>query len=396
MSNLVSLNLSPGTTQPSHADVVIVGGGIMGTSIAFHLAEAGVKNIVLVDRSELGKGSSAKPLGGVRATFSDPANIMLGQRSLRTFETFNDRFKADIGLRKVGYLFLCRSESETLDCERSTGIQNLLGSNSRMISPSEAVDINPFLRKDALVGASFSPDDGFAEPEKVVHAYAEAARAMGVRILENTEVMDVSTAGGSIESVTTNRGTIQTGTVICCAGAWSRRIGEMVDVNLPVTPVRRQIGMTHQLSTPMPTVPFTLDLSTTMYFHNYGNGMLLGISNSNQEPGFNRDFTHEWLPEFNAAARICAPSLAEPDLANGWAGLYENTPDHNALIGASDTVEGFYYATGFSGHGFLQGPAVGELIRDLYLGRDSFMDYSSFSANRFKEAKNLIREVHII
>ena len=139
MSNVVSLQLPAGIRQPSHAAVVIIGGGIMGTSIAFHLAEAGVRNIVLVDRSDLGAGSSAKPLGGVRATFSDPANIVLGQRSLRAFEGFGQQFSTDIGLRKVGYLFLCRSESELLDCERSTVIQNGLGSNSRMISPAEAV-----------------------------------------------------------------------------------------------------------------------------------------------------------------------------------------------------------------------------------------------------------------
>ncbi|PYI68910.1 sarcosine oxidase subunit beta [Arthrobacter livingstonensis] len=396
MSNVVSLQLPPGTKQPSNADVVIIGGGIMGTSIAFHLAEAGVRNIVLVDRSELGTGSSAKPLGGVRATFSDPANIVLGQRSLGAFDTFQQRFSTDIGLRKVGYLFLCRSESEMLDCERSTVIQNSLGGDSRMVSPAEAVGINPFLNQDALMGASYSPQDGFAEPGKVVRAYADAAAALGVRILEHTEVMDVGTTGGRISSVTTNRGTIKADAVICCAGAWSKRIGGMVDVSLPVVPVRRQIGLTRQMSTPMPTVPFTLDLSTTMYFHNYGNGMLLGISNSNQEPGFDRDFTHEWLPEFTAAARVCAPALADPDLEGGWAGLYENTPDHNALIGTSRSVEGFYYATGFSGHGFLQGPAVGELIRDLYLGRESFMDHTSFSADRFETAEHRIQEVHII
>jgi sarcosine oxidase subunit beta len=368
----------------------------MGTSIAFHLAEAGVRNIVLVDRSDLGEGSSSKPLGGVRATFSDPANIVLGQRSLRAFEGFGQRFSTDIGLRKVGYLFLCRSESEILDCERSTVIQNGLGSNSRMISPAEAVEINPFLRQEALIGASFSPEDGFAEPGKVVRAYADAAAALGVCILEHTEVMDVTASGGSISSVTTNRGTITTDAVICCAGAWSQRVGDMVNVNLPVVPVRRQIGMTRQMSSPMPTVPFTLDLSTTLYFHNYRNGMLLGISNSNQEPGFARDFTHEWLPEFNAAARVCAPALEAPELECGWAGLYENTPDHNALIGASSSVGGFYYATGFSGHGFLQGPAVGELVRDLYLDRESFMDPASFSADRFRTADQLIQEVHII
>lgn len=395
-SQVVSLELPQGVRQPAHADVVIIGGGIMGTSIAFHLAESGVRNVVLLERAELGGGSSAKPLGGVRATFSDPANVVLGQRSLQTYEDFDRRFRTDIGLRKVGYLFLCRTEAQILNCERSTVVQNELGSNSRMVSARDAVEINPFVRGDALLGASYSPADGFAEPAKVVAAYAAAAVDLGVTILTHTEVMDVTTMAGRIESVTTNRGTIRADAVICCAGAWSRRVGEMAGVSLPVTPVRRQIGMTRQMGTAMPTVPFTLDLSSTLYFHNYGNGMLVGISNSNQEPGFSREFSHEWLPEFNAAARLCAPALENPDLEFGWAGLYENTPDHNALIGASNRVSGFFYATGFSGHGFLQGPAVGELVRDLYLDRPSFMDPGSFSADRFLDSRQLLREVHII
>ncbi|TDW29435.1 NAD(P)/FAD-dependent oxidoreductase [Cryobacterium psychrophilum] len=395
-SQVISLELAHGACQPAAAEVVIIGGGIMGTSIAFHLAQAGVRNIVLVEQAELGSGSSAKPLGGVRATFSDPANILLGQRSLRAYERFAAEFSTDIGLRKVGYLFLCRSGAEVSDCERSTSIQNELGSTSRMISPREATEINPFVQQDCLIGASYSPNDGFAEPGRVVDAYAAAARRLGVTILNRTEVMDVGTANGQIDSVTTNRGVIRAGSVICCAGAWSRRVGDMVGVPLPVTPVRRQIGMTRQHASPFPAVPFTLDLSTTLYFHNYYNGMLLGISNTNQSPGFSREFSYGWLPEFNAAARVCAPSLENPDLEFGWAGLYENTPDHNALIGGSDRVSGFFYATGFSGHGFLQGPAVGELMRDLYLGQEPFMDAGVFSADRFRNANQLLHEVHII
>lgn len=396
VNQVVPLALPTGVAQPTHADVVIIGGGIMGVSTAFHLAEAGVRNVVLIDRGELGAGSSAKPLGGVRATFSDPANIALGKRSLDAYGRFGERFGADIGLRKVGYLFLCRNNQEVLDCERSTFIQNDFGSNSRMVSPEEAFQINPFLNKDALLGAAYSPDDGFAEPAKAVAAYAKAASAAGATLLTGTEALDIEVSGGGIKSVTTNRGTIHTNAVICAAGAWSRHVGQMVGVEMPVTPVRRQIGMTRQKATPFPTVPFTLDLSTTMYFHNYDNGMLVGISNQNQAPGFGRDFSHEWLPEFNSAAEICAPSLVEPDLEFGWAGLYENTPDHNALIGASDKLPGFFYATGFSGHGFLQGPAVGEIMRDLYLGRTPFMDPSTFSVDRFNNDSALVREVHII
>lgn len=396
VDNVVPLVKSPGRALPVAGDIVILGGGIMGTSIAYHLAEAGVKNIVLVERNMLGSGSSAKPLGGVRATFSDPGNIRLGQRSLEAYERFNEKFRTDIGLRQVGYLFLCRNEAELLQVEDSTHIQNHLGGSSRMVSPDEAHRVNPFLNPRALVAASYSPRDGFAQPSRVVQAYAEAAQQLGVRICQDTEILDIDATGGAIRAVHTNRGSIRTCTVICTAGAWSTRLGAMAGVHLPIEPVRRQIGMTPQGLKRLPTVPFTLDLSTTLYFHNYLNGMLLGISNQDQEPGFCREFDYQWLPAFNRAAEIVAPSLAHQDLDVGWAGLYENTPDHNAMIGSSDTVEGFMYATGFSGHGFLQGPAVGELIRDMYLGRESFMEPEQFSAARFAGELSQVREVHII
>ena len=396
VDNVVPLAKSPAAPLPAEADVVILGGGIMGTSIAFHLAEAGVRNIVLIERNSLGSGSSAKPLGGVCATFSDPGNIRLGQRSLEAYERFSEKFRADIGLRQVGYLFLCRTQAELFEVEESTHIQNSLRGSSRMVSPAEAQRINPFLDPNALLGASYSPRDGFAEPSKVVRAYAEAAGELGVTVCEDTEVLDIDASQGAVREVHTNRGPIRTGTVICAAGAWSTRLGAMAGVHLPIQPVRRQIGMTPQRTSPFPTVPFTLDLSTTLYFHNYLNGMLLGISNQDQEPGFCREFDYQWLPAFNRAAEAVAPSLANQELEVGWAGLYENTPDHNAMIGSSDSVEGFMYATGFSGHGFLQGPAVGELVRDMYLGRESFMDPEQFSAARFAGELSRVKEVHII
>ncbi|TNB67253.1 FAD-binding oxidoreductase [Arthrobacter sp. BB-1] len=394
-NQVVPLDLSYGNPQPTEAEVVIIGGGIMGVSTAWHLADRGVKNIVVIEQAELGSGSSAKPLGGVRANFSDPGNILLGQRSLSEYARFPEKFGADIGLQTVGYLFLCRSSGEVADLERATNIQNSMGVNSRMVSPAEAAGINPLLDPAALAAASFSPGDGFAEPGLAVAAYAAAARELGVKFLNRTQVVDIHRNGRSIESVVTNRGTIRTGAVVCCAGAWSAGIGSMAGVDLPVTPVRRLIGMTRQQSQPFPRVPFTLDLSTTMYFHNYLNGLLVGISHE-QESGFSREFNYDWLPEFNAAASVCAPALENPDLEWGWAGLYENTPDHNALIGQADELPGFFYATGFSGHGFLQGPAVGELVTDLYLGKPTFLDPSHFSATRFQGTETALREVNII
>ncbi|MDJ1371158.1 NAD(P)/FAD-dependent oxidoreductase [Gulosibacter molinativorax] len=379
---------------PANASVVILGGGIMGVCTAYELAKAGVRDVVVLERDALGSGSSAKPLGGVRATFSDPGNVVLGRRSLETFERMQYEENADFGLRQVGYLFLCRSDAEVASVEASVQVQNSLGCNSRMVSPTEAAEINPFLNSDALVGASFSPRDGYAQPSLVVAEYARRARELGAQIFEHTEVIGLGASDDGVD-IHTQRGEIHADSIVIAAGAWSTALGAMVGVNLPIEPVRRQIGFTPQLAEPHPTVPFTLDLSTTMYFHNHRNGMLLGISNE-EEPGFQREFSYNWVDEFNAAAEIIAPDLSHQPLEAGWAGLYENTPDHNAMIGRDSSRPNILYATGFSGHGFLQGPAVGELIRDLYLDRESFLDPIPFSADRFAGTQARLAELHII
>ena len=386
---------SPASSLPARSAVAIIGGGIMGASIAFHLAEAGVGDVLLLERSSLGSGSSAKPLGGVRATFSDANNVLLGHRSLAAFETFEQRFGTAIGLHQVGYLFLCRTEVELTAVEQSVRLQNSLGCDSRMITPDQAYELNPFLDPGCLLGASFSPRDGWAEPARVVAGYAAAATRLGVTVAEFTEVFELARGIEGGFMITTQRGQVRADAVIIAAGAWSTALGAMVGVHLPIEGVRRQIGLTPQQSRPHPTVPFTLDLSTTLYFHNYRNGLLLGISNPDEEPGMCREFGYGWTRAFDDAARIVAPGLAGQPLVGGWAGLYENTPDHNAMIGRAD-VPGVFYATGFSGHGFLQGPAVGEIVRDLYLDREPFMDPAAFSAARFAQSGALFHEVHII
>ena len=387
-----------GPDLPPYASVVIVGGGVLGTSVAFHLAQAGVDGVVVLERDRLGAGSSAKPLGGVRATFSDPGNIALGQRSLEAFETFASRFGTDIGLRQVGYLFLCRTDAELAQVEQSTAVQQRLGGSAEMVSPARAAQLNPLLDPRALLGASFSPRDGYAVPAQVVAGYARAAQALGATCCEHTDVVDVEIADGAVRSVLTSRGPIRTETVVCAAGAWSAQIGEMAGVALPVVPVRRQIGLTPDAGPPFPLVPFTLDLASTMYFHNYSGGMLLGISDPDQPEAFERGFDRSWVPAFDAAAAQIAPALVGRRLVDGWAGLYENTPDHNAIIGRSPAVNGFICATGFSGHGFLQAPAVGEIVADLYRGVQPFVDLGPFDPGRFEAGptRDHPAEIHII
>ncbi|ALO97459.1 sarcosine oxidase subunit beta [Streptomyces hygroscopicus subsp. limoneus] len=365
------------------AEVVIVGGGVTGTSIAWHLARAGVRDVVLVERDELAAGSTSKAAGGVRAQFSDELNIRLGARSLEAFGRFEEEVGQDIGLHRVGYLFLLSTPEQVAAFEAGVRLQNSLGVPSRLLTPEEARRLSPLIRTDGLLAAAYSPDDGHCTPEAVVHGYATAARAHGARILRHTEVTGIELRGDTVTAVGTTLGRIETGTVICAAGAWSRAVGAMVGVELPVRPLRRQIAVTGPVPGLPPTLPMTIDFTTSLYFHREGPGLLLGMSDPDERPGFATDTHDRWIPRLAEAMRQRAPALLDAPRTGGWAGLYENTPDHNALIGEAPDVSRFLYATGFSGHGFLQGPAVGEVIRDLYLGRVPFLDISPLSAGRF-------------
>ncbi|TDD36097.1 FAD-binding oxidoreductase [Actinomadura sp. KC06] len=365
------------------ADVVVIGGGVMGTSIAFHLAEAGVRRLVLVERDELGSGSTCKAAGGVRAQFSDEVNIRLGARSLEAFARFGERPGQEIDLHRVGYLFLLSRPEDVAAFERSVALQNDLGVPSRMATAAEARRLSPLIETDGLLAAAFSPDDGHCTPESVVLGYATGARRHGAEIRTRCEVLGIETGGGEITAVETSRGRIETSAVVCAAGAWSAAVGRMAGVDLPVEPLRRQIVFTEPIPGLQRPVPMTIDFATSFYFHGEGEGLMLGMSDPEERPGFRLDRSDAWLPRLTEAIGSRAPRLLDVGLTGGWAGLYEVTPDHNALIGEDVAVSRFLYATGFSGHGFLQGPAVGEVVRDLYLGRAPFADVSPFGAARF-------------
>ncbi|MER6208553.1 FAD-binding oxidoreductase [Streptomyces sp. NPDC001642] len=365
------------------AEVVVIGGGVIGTSIAYHLARAGVRDVVLVERDELAAGSTSKAAGGVRAQFSDVLNVQLGARSLEAFARFEEDTGYDIGLHRVGYLFLLSTPEDVASFDAGVRLQNSLDVPSRMIDPAEARRLSPLVSTDGLLAAAYSPDDGHCTPEAVVHGYASAARNHGATILRHTDVTGIETHGDRITAVVTTLGRIDTRTVICAAGAWSRAIGAMAGVDLPVQPLRRQIAVTEPVPGLPPTLPMTIDFSTSLYFHTEGPGLLVGMSDPDERPGYATDTHDRWIPRLAEAMRHRAPDLLALRRTGGWAGLYENTPDHNALIGEATSVSRFLYATGFSGHGFLQGPAVGEVVRDLYLGHVPFVDVSPLSAGRF-------------
>jgi sarcosine oxidase, subunit beta len=370
---------------PESASVVIVGGGVVGTSAAFHLAEAGA-DVVLIERASLGSGSTSKAAGGVRTQFSDVLNIEIAKRSLDAFRDFGRRPGWEIDLKQVGYLFVLTRPSDVEEFARSVALQNELGLDSRMLTGEETRALCPLLDGDDVLAGAFSPGDGHATPEGAVQGYAFAARAHGAHIRVGCEVLGVRTEGGRITEVVTSDGAVRTDTVICAAGAWSRACGAMVGVDLPVSPLRRQILFTEAIDGLPADLPMTIDFETSFYFHREGPGLLMGMSDPGEQPGFNVETSDDWIPGLMDVVRRRAPRIADVGIRGGWAGLYEMTPDHNAIIGEAAGVSRFLYATGFSGHGFLQGPAVGEILRDMVLRRPTFVDVSPLSVERFDAA----------
>jgi sarcosine oxidase subunit beta len=379
---------------PKSAAVVIIGGGVIGTSAAFHLAEAGV-DVVLIERAQLGSGSTSRAAGGVRTQFSDVLNIEIAKRSMAAFRDFGRRPGWEIDLKQVGYLFVLNRDEDVAAFEASVALQNECGLDSRIVSVDEARALCPLLYGDDILGAAFSPGDGHATPEGVVQGYASGARAHGAHIRTSCEVLDVTVSGGEIAEVITSEGSIATNVVICAAGPWSRSCGEMVGVALPVTPLRRQILFTESIAGLPADLPMTIDFDSSFYFHREGPGLLMGMSDSGEQPGFSVETTDDWIPELMDVVRRRVPRIAEVGIRGGWAGLYEMTPDHNAIIGEAAGVSRFLYATGFSGHGFLQGPAVGEILRDMVLRRPEFVDVAPLTVERF-DAAALRAEYNIV
>jgi sarcosine oxidase subunit beta len=310
-------------------------------------------------------------------------NIQIAQRSLAAFEDFARRPGWEIGFKQVGYLFVLSRARDVERFETHVALQNDYGVPSRMLSGEDARALCPLLAGEDILAAAFSPQDGHVTPEAVVQGYAFAARSLGAELHVGCEAIDIRTMSGEISEVVTDHGSIATNIVICAAGAWSRRCGAMVGVDLPVAPLRRQVLFTEPMDGVPAELPFTIDFESSFYFHREGPGLLMGMSDDSERPGFSVQTTEDWVPGLVAVASRRAPRLAEVGIRGGWAGLYEVTPDHNAIIGEASTVSRFIYATGFSGHGFLQGPAVGEIVRDLVLERPPFVDIGPLSVERF-------------
>jgi sarcosine oxidase subunit beta len=394
---------------PTSASVVIIGAGVMGAATAYHLAERGARDIVIVERDAPGSGSTSKAAGGVRCQFSDEVNIALAARGLEVLRNFEADFGIDIDLVTNGYLFLLDSDESARAFAANVELQQRMGLDSRMLTVAEVAQLAPYVNTDGLVAGAFNPGDGHCTPEAVVSGYITAARQRGVRILKCCEVTGFDTeatdsgagasagdgAGRRVTAVHTNRGTIACDQVVCTAGAWSGVIGEMAGVDLPVKPLRREIMVSEPVDFDTTQMPFTIDFTTSYYVHPEGPGLLFGCPDETDDWSFNDKRDPNWLTTLAEHIEARTPKLDDVEAKHGWAGLYEMTPDHNALIGQAEELDGFFYACGFSGHGFLMGPAVGEVVADLMTGRTPFVDVSPMNKRRFATT-GLRKELNVV
>lgn len=370
------------------ADVVIVGGGGIGASAAYHLTEQGVTDVALVERDVLGAGSTSKSLGGIRLQFGDELNVRVTRRSLAAFERFDEVVAesgadVDIDLRQMGYLILIDADDDLAVFRRALAMQQSLGVPSRELSVAEVQAMMPELDTDGVLAATYCPLDGRAVPEAVVQGYVAAAHARGARVRQSCSVTGIRrTAGGAICAVETTKGTIHTDTVLCAAGVWSKDVAAQVGVELPVEPETHWVFFSAQDGGLPADAPFTIDFGSGFYVARESHGMLFG----------GRASRIEELVE-PAVRRL--PLMAEIPVQSSWWGYYDMSPDHNAIIGEAAETARFFFATGFSGHGFQQSPAVGEHLAELIVGKEPTLDMSPFALERFGDGAARLEPFYI-
>lgn len=384
------------TELPQNADVVVIGGGVMGASTAYHLAKHGGLAVLLLEREVFfGQGATGRCAGGIRYQFGTAINIQLSQHSLPMLEALEAETGQPALVRKCGYLFALTREADIAEFRRNVELQHALGVNTEWLSGDDVRRLaEPCVFPDALAGA-FNPSDGLADPNSVVMAYVTAARRLGAVCATEVSVEGIHVERGRIESVATNRGRTATRTVVNCAGPWSAAVGRMAGLALPVTPLRRQWLTTTALPGLPTGFPFVIDFAQSLYFHREGEGVLTGMSNPDEAPGEDQSVDAAWELTHMEAATRRLPLLENAGVVARWAGLYEVTPDAHPILGATQ-VEGFYLLTGFSGHGFMHGPIGGKLLAEIITtGRAQTLDVSALSLDRFASGRTT-REFHVV
>ena len=382
------------------ADVVIIGSGIVGSSVAYHLAQAGCTNVLVVEReAHQGKGSTGKSMGGVRAQFSTPVNIQMSRYSIDFFSRFDEVIGHPADYRAHGYLFCATSESHLAYLRANHERQVAAGVNNvEWVSPEEIQAIVPQLRTDDILGGTFCPTDGFVDPHSVMMGFMLNARERGARLWLDTQVTGIAVENDQIAGVDTSRGRVATRVVVNAAGAWAAGVAQMAGAELPVEPLRRQLVPTEPFDQLPKRFPMVIDMSTGFHFRREGKGILLAWNDPAETVGFKTEFDATFVEKILTRAAARVPVLAEAGVnpRRAWAGLYEMTPDHHAIIGPAPNVKGLYFVNGFSGHGVMHSPASGRIAAELILqGHSDLIDAGQLSVERFAQGK-LLEETAIL
>jgi sarcosine oxidase subunit beta len=372
------------SSLPARAAAVVIGGGVMGASSLYHLARAGLHDALLLEREPFfGQGATGRCAGGIRYQFGSAINIRLSQLSLPMLEAFADEPGQAIDIRHCGYLFVLSREPDVAAFRRALALQAELGVATEWLDGDEIRRRLPLMQLDDVLGGTWNPRDGLADPNGVVMGYIAGARRLGAQALTDIDVVGIEQTGGRVSAVLTSQGRIATPVAVNTAGPWAAAIGRLAGIELPIVPVRRQWLLTTPLPEIPPDFPMVIDFARALYFHREGEGILTGMSNPEERPGDDQRVDLDW--ELVAMEAACArlPLLERAGPAARVAGLYEVTPDAHPILGATP-LPGFYVCAGFSGHGFMHGPICGLLMaEEIVAGRATTLDIAPLRLGRF-------------
>jgi sarcosine oxidase, subunit beta len=382
------------------AEVVIIGGGIVGSSIAYHLTAAGCKDVLVVERETAqGKGSTGKSMGGVRAQFSTAVNIQMSLYSIPFYARFDETLGYPADYRPQGYLFCATNDKHLTYLRTNYQTQVAMGlKDARLVSAAEIRDLFPQLRSDDIVGGSFCSTDGFVDPYSAMIGFMTRAAEQGAKLWKSTQVTGFDRDAQGIAVLHTSRGPVSTRKVVNAAGAWAKLVAEMAGVNLPVEPMRRMLVPTEPFDQFPHSAPMIIDMSNGFHFRPEALGFLLAWNDPEETLGYKTDFDPAFIEKIliRAADRVPAFENLAVNPKRAWAGLYEMTPDHHPILGEVPGVPGFFLANGFSGHGVMHAPATGKILSDLILtGKTDLIDASLLSLSRFAEGR-MIEETAVL